>query len=332
MMTQSLPNSSRMETIVTVTPNPAIDICTAVEEIAPIRKLRCTAAQHDAGGGGINVARVVRRLGSEVAAVYPAGGASGQRLRGLVEREGVRSLAIVIAEETREDFTVLERKSGNQYRFVLPGAPLAEPEWRACLHALQTWDDLPPFVVGSGSLPPGVPDDFYAQVARIAKARGSKVIVDTSGKPLAAALQEGVYLVKPNLRELQEFVGLPLADKDARLSACRRLIDTGRAEVVALTLAEKGALLVTQDAAHFSRTPDIRPVSTVGAGDSFVGGMVWSLAAGGSVVDAFRYGVAAGSAAVLSPGTELCHAPDVARLYESIELVRIQCNSAQFHR
>lgn len=322
-----------MEAIVTVTPNPAIDIWTEVEEIAPFRKLRCTTARHDAGGGGINVARVVRRLGSEVAAVYPAGGATGQRLRRLIEREEVRSLAIMVAEETREDFTVLERKSGNQYRFVLPGAPLAEPEWRACLQALETWDDLPPFVVGSGSLPPGVPDDFYARVARIAKGRGSKVIVDTSGKPLAAALQEGVHLVKPNLRELQEFVGVPLADQNTWVSACRKLIDSGRTEVVAFTLAEKGALLVTHDTAHFARAPDIRPVSTVGAGDSFVGGMVWSLAAGRNIVDAFRYGVAAGSAAVLSPGTELCHAPDVARLYQSTELVQIRCgNSDQFHR
>lgn len=309
-----------MESIVTLTANPAIDICTAAEEIAPTRKLRCTAARRDAGGGGINVARVARRLGSEVAAIYPAGGATGALLERLVEREGVRSVAIVVAEETREDFTVLEQKSGYQYRFVLPGAPLAEPEWQACLDALKAMVKLPPFVVASGSLPPGVPDDFYARAARIAKAGGAKMILDTSGKALAAALQGGVYLVKPSLRELQELTHAPLSDQAERLSACRGLIESGGAEAVALTLGASGALLVTRDAAHLAPAPPVEPVSAVGAGDSFVGGMVFSLAAGHGIADAFRYGVAAGSAAVLNPGTELCHAGDVRRLYECIEL------------
>jgi 6-phosphofructokinase 2 len=314
-----------MESIVTLTANPAIDVCTAVEEIAPTRKLRCTDARRDAGGGGINVARVARRLGSRVAAIYPAGGSAGALLESLVEREGVRSVAIPIRQETREDFTVLERKTGNQFRFVLPGSPLAEPEWQACLEALRAMQESPAFVVGSGSLPPGAPDDFYRRATRIAKAAGAKMVVDTSGKALAAALQDGVFLVKPNLRELQELTLAPLSAQAERIGACRGLIATGRAEVVVLTLGADGALLVTRDAAHLARSPQIEPVSTVGAGDSFVGGMVWRLAAGGDIVDAFRYGVAAGCAAVLNPGTELCHAGDVTKLYERIEPVRLRC-------
>jgi 6-phosphofructokinase 2 len=109
-----------MESVITITPNPAIDIFTMVEEIVPIRKLRCTAARRDAGGGGINVARVVRRLGHEVSAIYPAGGATGELLRRLVELEGVRSLAIAVSEETREDFTALEQKQGNQRALRCP--------------------------------------------------------------------------------------------------------------------------------------------------------------------------------------------------------------------
>ena len=316
-------NRGPAEAIVTLTASPAIDISTGVEEIVPTRKLRCAAARRDAGGGGINVARVVRRLGSEVAAIYPAGGASGRLLERLVGREGVRSMAIPIEQETREDFTVLERKSGDQYRFVLPGAPLAEPEWHACLDALQAMDELPPFVVGSGSLPAGAPDDFYACAARIAKRGGARMVVDTSGHALAAVLKEGVYLVKPNLRELQELNHAPLGDQAQRISACRSLIATGAAEVVTLTLGADGALMVTRDSAHVARSPDITPVSAVGAGDSFVGGMVWRLAAGGDIADAFRYGVAAGSAAVLNPGTELCHAGDVAQLHDRIEVVAL---------
>jgi 6-phosphofructokinase 2 len=184
-------------------------------------------------------------------------------------------------------------------------------------------DELPPLVVGSGSLPPGVPDDFYACAAWIAKRGGAKMVVDTSGNALAAVLKEGVYLVKPNLRELQELTHAPLGDQAQRISACRSLIATGAAEVVTLTLGADGALMVTRDSAHVARSPDITAVSAVGAGDSFVGGMVWRLAAGGDIADAFRYGVAAGSAAVLNPGTELCHAADVARLHDRIEVVAL---------
>jgi 6-phosphofructokinase 2 len=288
-----------------------------------MRKLRCTSMRRDAGGGGINVARVVRRLGSEVAAIYPAGGSTGLLLRRLVEQENVRSIAITVAEETRENFTVLEENSGQQYRFVLPGPHLVEVEWRACLSALDAIEEFPAYVVGSGSLPPGVPDDFYAQMARIAKRRGSNMVLDTSGRPLSVALEEGVYLVKPNLRELRELVNAPLLNESEWLAGSRRLIQTGAAEVIALTLGENGALLVTREVALRAYPPDIKPLSAVGAGDSFTGGIVWSLAASRSIADAFRHGVAAGSAAVMNPGTELCHAQDVARLYEQIQLVPI---------
>lgn len=312
-----------MESIVTLTPNPAIDVSTSVDEIWPVRKLRCTEARRDPGGGGINVARVVRRLGGLVSAIYPAGGSTGNLLRRLVEREGIQSFAIPVAEETRESFTVLDQKSGQQYRFVLPGSTLSETDWRACLNALETMQTSPPFIVCSGSLPPGMPDDFYARVARFAKARGSKVILDTSGEPLASALREGVYALKPNLRELQEFVNAPLTDERSWLAAGRRLIESGAAEIIALTLAEKGSLLITRDGALRANVPAVEVVSTVGAGDSFVGGLVWALASGHSTDEAFRWGVAAGTAAVLNPGTELSHADDVARLVEQVKSVRM---------
>ncbi|MGP0092155.1 MAG: 1-phosphofructokinase family hexose kinase [Xanthobacteraceae bacterium] len=303
--------------IVTITPNPAIDVSTPVEEVAPIRKLRCLAARRDPGGGGINVARVVQRLGGEVSAIYPAGGATGQLLHRLVEREGVRGLTIETLEETREDFTVLEGASGRQYRFILPGAPMCEDEWRACLQAVCEVGAAG-FVVASGSLPPGVPDDFYARVARIAKEHGSKMVLDTSGQAFRAALQEGVYLAKPNLRELRELTQLPLADEDAWIMASRTLVDSEQAQVVALTLGHHGALITTAEETFRVSALDIRPTSTVGAGDSFLGAMVHGLAAGMSLADASRYGVAAGSAALLNPGTELCHAQDVQRLFAQV--------------
>jgi 6-phosphofructokinase 2 len=310
--------------VITLTANPAIDIATTVDRVVPLHKLRCTSARRDPGGGGINVARVVRRLGGETTAIYPAGGSTGQLLRRLVDREDVSSIVVAIADETREDFTITEEKSGQQYRFVLPGASLTETEWSNCLNALTDIAECPSFVVGSGSLPPSVPDDFYARAARIAKSRASKMVLDTTGRPLAAALEEGVYLVKPNLRELQELVHVPLSNVEGWLGAAHTLVASGQVEVIALTLGHQGALLVTAESAFRARALDVRAVSAVGAGDSFLGGMVWSLASGGSVIEAFRYGVAAGSAAVMNTGTELCHTADVTRLYNDVQLERLE--------
>lgn len=312
-----------METVVTVTPNPAVDISTAVEQVLAIKKLRCQPARRDPGGGGINVARVVRRFGADVTAIFPAGGSTGELLKQLLDGEGVRSVTISAREETREDFTVLEESSGEQYRFVLPGAELSEAEWRACLTRLEEMTAFPAYVVGSGSLPPGAPEDFFARMAKIAKRRGSKVIADTSGAGLTAALSEGVYLAKPNLRELQELTKTTLQNRRSQVDACRELIRRGNAQMVALTLGAEGAILVTAELAYAAKVPDVKMVSSVGAGDSFVGAVVWKLATGGELLDAFQYGIAAGSAAVMNAGTELCHPHDVTHLRARAELMKI---------
>jgi 6-phosphofructokinase 2 len=303
-----------MSNIVTFTPNPALDTSTSVERVMPIHKLRCSAARHDPGGGGINVARVVRRLGSEVSAVYPVGGATGELLEQLLEREGIRSSTSPIADETREDFSVHEDATGKQFRFVLPGPTLTEPECQTCLDTLSTVAGSPAFVVASGSLPPGAPLDFYARTGEIARAHNARFVLDTSGPALKAALTQRVYLVKPNLRELSELAGTSLDGEAAWIRAGADLVKYRQVEVVALTLGHRGALLVTADTVLRAEALPITTVSSVGAGDSFLGAMVWSLAAGRNLEDAFRLGVAAGSSAVLNPGTELAHPDDTHRL------------------
>lgn len=312
-----------MPDIVTLTINPAIDIFVNVARVEPTRKLRCSAPKRDPGGGGINVARVAHRLGRSVAAIYPTGGAIGKLLHRLVQREGIDSLVTPSHVETRENFTAYEKSTGEQYRFVLPGSALHRAEWEAVLDKLTTLPEKPLYVVASGSVPPGVPEDFFAQVARRAKALGAKIVIDTSGPALAAVLDEGVTLIKPNLVELIEFVAAPLDREAERIAACRALAADGRAEMVALTLGDDGALLVTADRAWRAQPMNIDVVSSVGAGDSFVGGMVAALAAGNELDQAFRVAVAAASAAVLSPGTELCHEEDVKRLLPQVKISEI---------
>jgi 6-phosphofructokinase 2 len=307
-----------MPTIVTFTINPAVDISTSVAVVQPAHKLRCTAPRRDPGGGGINVARVVTRFGADVLAVFTVGGPIGQHLKELVDRESIRNLTIPIRADTREDLAVVESETGQQYRFVLPGPALAETEWRACIDALAAPDIKPRFLVASGSLPPGVPDDFYANLVEAMRSFGTKIIVDTSGTPLKRALDAGVYLIKPNLREMRELTGRSMEREADCIAACRQLVETGRVEVVALTLGHYGALLVTRDLALRADPLPIKPVSTVGAGDSFLPALVARLAAGHDLDDAFRHAVAAGSAALLAHGTELACLEDIGRLLGAV--------------
>jgi 6-phosphofructokinase 2 len=312
-----------MHTIVTLTMNPAIDVSMAVERIAPGAKLRCQGGTRDPGGGGVNVARVIRRLGAEVVAVYPAGGVIGAQLQQLVAREGVPSVAVPIAGETREDFTVLEACSDAQYRFVLPGPHVRDLEWMACLKTLANLPVRPDVICASGSLPPGVPDDFYARVAAIASGFEARFVLDASGAALKAALQGHVHLIKPNLAEMRELAGAALDDEASLVRACRGLITQNRVEAIALTLGADGAVLVTADGAWRARSPFVSAVSSVGAGDSFLGAMVWAQASGRPLPEAFRYGVAAGAAAVLAAGTELAHAAETHRQFARAEMESI---------
>jgi 6-phosphofructokinase 2 len=311
-----------MTRVVTLTPNPAIDISTSVAKLEPSRKLRCEPVRRDPGGGGINVARVIDRLGGDVTAVYPVGGATGRLLRRLVDREGLRSVTVDVREETREDFTVREDFSGTQYRFVMPGPRLDDGEWQGCLYALGAVAAGSAFIVASGSLPLGVPEDFYARAARRASGLGARFVLDASGVPLSAALGESVYLVKPNLGELSRLVGAELVDDAACVDAARSLVAARRTEIVVVTLGHRGALLVTADRALRAPSVPVKLMSAVGAGDSFLGGLVWSLSRGDDIGDALKYAIAAGSAAVLAPGTELCRCEAVHALHAE---VRVAC-------
>ena len=306
--------------ILTVTMNPALDVSTSTEKVMDTHKLRCTAAILHPGGGGINVARVLHRLGGDCLALFPAGGANGQRLRQLIDQEQVRSYSIPIAGETRESFSVHEQSSGRDFRFLLPGPELAPSEWQACLRHVADLQAPPAYLVASGSLPPGLPADFHARLARLAKEHGSRLVLDSSGPPLAAALAEGVYLVKPSLRELRELTGHPLDTEQDWHAAALQIIRAGQAQVVALSLGEDGALLVTADRALRARSLPVKVASSIGAGDSFVGGLLWALNRQESLEQAFRYGMAAGAAALLAAGTALCQAADVERLHWEVAI------------
>ncbi len=309
-----------MTQIVTLTMNPALDISTSVDKVVATHKLRCSEEKTQAGGGGINISRVVRRLEMPITAIYPSGGYTGQILTHLLQDEGVVSHAIPIAQETRECFTVHETTSNQDFRFLLPGPTLSPSEQQACLDAMVALGTTARFLVASGSLPPGVKEDFYAQLALRASANNQDFVLDTSGAPLKAALAVGVYLFKPSLRELEELLGQSLTTESQQLQAAREIVGRGQARIVALSLGEDGAMLVTSEQSFRAPAIPVKVVSTVGAGDNFVAGILWALAKGDTLEHAFGYGMASAAAAVMNAHTNLCEPKDLQRLYQQVRI------------
>ena len=311
-----------MSRIVTITFNPVVDKSTTVSSLVPEKKLRCTAPKFEPGGGGLNVSRAIKKLGGDSMAIFPAGGYSGKFLQQLTAAEGVPFLAVEISSHTRENLIVLDTSNNQQYRFGMPGPELTEAEWTACLDRLDEQQDVA-FIVASGSLAPGVPDDVHAQIASIARRKGAKLIVDTSGPALQHAVNEGLFMIKPNLHELSSLVGREEVVANEVDDVARELISKGQCELIIVSLGAAGAMAVTREEVFQMAPPVVKKKSTVGAGDSMVAGIVLSLSRGASVQEALRYGIACGTAATMNEGTELCRLEDVNRLYPHVRTTAV---------
>ncbi|MEP7252576.1 MAG: 1-phosphofructokinase family hexose kinase [Ginsengibacter sp.] len=309
-----------MPGIVTITLSPCIDKSTSVSLLLPEKKLHCKAPKFEPGGGGINVARALRKLGMDAVAIYPSGGYTGKFFNHLMDIENINSKIIETKNETRENIIVLDESVNHQYRFGMPGTELAEAEWRSCLQAVEEIDEVE-FIVASGSLPPGVPLDIYATLAGIAQKKNAKFIVDTSGEALKDAAERGVYLLKPNLGELSYLAGVRELQAEDVVGAAKLIINKGMCEVVVVSMGLAGATLVTKNMIETITPPKIEMKSTVGAGDSMVAGIIFSLCNGNAIDLAVRYGVACGTAATINSGTELCNKEDADRLYPMIRTV-----------
>lgn len=303
-----------MKTIATLTMNPAIDVAYEADRVFHTHKVRSRQERYDPGGGGINVARVIDRLGGTARAHYLAGGATGTALDALLDLHQMVRSRIDIGGNTRVSTSVYERESGKEFRFVPQGPTLTAGECQNCLEHLERIEC--DYLVASGSLPRGAPEDFYSQVRIIAKRRGMKFVLDTSGPALEHGLAGGgILLIKPSLGEFQKLVGRPLKGLNAIATAAQEITRSGRAEYVAVTMGHEGALLAHNTGIIHSSAVSIEAKSAVGAGDSFLAAMIFALACDKDPTEAFRYGMAAGAAAVLTPGTDLCHREDVERIY-----------------
>ncbi len=313
-----------MPDIVTLTMNPSLDLSSRVERLLSDAKLRCDDPLEDAGGGGVNVAKAASALGSEVTAVLPLGGETGERVREQLDRVAVASTAIQLEQPTRQSLAITETSTGRQFRFGFPGRPMTEEQWARCLAVFVRAAKVASVAVMSGSLPPGVPDDFYGKVATELGGEGPAVIVDTHGPPLSAAVKAGVALIKPNVRELSDAVGRELNSEIDYVKAARDLLAGTPTRTVVVSMGPAGALVVPADGPVVRVwAPGVRPVSAVGAGDSMVAGMAVALARGESVSEAVRLGTATGAAAVMVPESGLSEATQVSELHDLVRMSEV---------
>ena len=307
-----------MKSIITVTMNPTVDQSSTTPIVTNEKKLRCSNIRYDPGGGGINVSRAINKLGGKSKAFYPAGGQIGNLLEELLKREKIDQVRFTVKESTRLNIHIIEETSNKQYRFNMPGTPLQEYEWQQILTSLKEFTPSPDYIVASGSLPLHVPTDFYRKIAALSKEIGCKFILDTTNEPLKHALSEGVYLIKPNLYEFQQLIGDSFQNEKKIIHESQQIIQSNQCKYIIISLGLAGTCLITKDNYKHITSPLVPIKSRVGAGDCMVGGITLMLAKEKSIEEAVRYGISAGAAAVMTPGTELCQWEDTERIYASM--------------
>jgi 1-phosphofructokinase family hexose kinase len=308
--------------IITLTPNPTVDHTVFVDRLEVGHVNRFIDSQLDPAGKGINVTRMVHRLGWPSIAFCFFAGDVGRIAERALEDEGVMHHFIRVPGQTRLNTTIVEGNGKASTRLRGPG-PIIGGDHRQALDGLmRPWLEAGKVLVLAGRLAPGLPDDFYADYVRKAKAKGLTTIVDADGPPLRHAVEAGPTLVKPNRAEAERFLGRPLRDQAAVLAGAREILRRG-ASIVVITLAAEGAVCARGDRAWRATPPAIERRSTVGSGDSFVAALAIALARGEDLVEGLRRGTAAGTATAASPGTALGTAAEVERLLPAVRVEEI---------
>lgn len=275
--------------------------------------MRCTTPLLDPGGGGINVSRVIHRLGGNTVALFTAGGFFGAQIASMVAKEGVLSSRVDIADQSRVSVHFADKQTGKVYRLVMPGPELTAAEGKELLDRFENIAKKSTMAVASGSLPPGAGEEYWALVARQAKKVGCPLLLDSS-QGVKPALEVGLFLLRQDESEITVLTGRPMSWPAEIAEWASKQVEHGACETIVVTHAAEGALLVSRDERIHVCPPKVEVNSAVGAGDSFMGALSLELANGSSTKDALRLAVTAAAAALLTPGTELCRKDDVERL------------------
>jgi 1-phosphofructokinase family hexose kinase len=306
--------------IVTVTPNPSLDRTLTVPSISFNEMLRATTSRLDWGGKGFNVSRALQALGTESVAMGFAGGATGEMLdRGLREM-GIATELVPVAGETRTNTVVTELRGERYVKVNEPGPTVHEENLASFLSRARARIKSGDLWVVSGSLPPGLPNDFYAQLIQQVRAGGARALLDASSEPLKLGCAAGPFLVKPNALEAAEFAGHPIGSEADALSAVRCFLQWG-AELVALSLGADGLLLASGKQVVRAKPPKVEARNPVGAGDALLAGLAWAQERGLDHEEMARWGVAAGTAAAMREGVSFGGQAEVEAVHDRVDII-----------
>ena len=307
----------------TITVNPSIDHHLFIDKLVKDDAIRARDTRRDPGGKGINVSRAIRELGGATTAFGLAGGCAGYMLKSLMAEKGIPFEAVELPQESRINVIITDRSDRTQTRISAAGPRLPLADVELLINRVLNYNPPPEWWVLGGTLPPGAPNDLYVRLIRELEARGARCLLDADDEALRLGVQAKPFLIKPNEYEIERLVGRSLPDEAALLEAAREIV-SGGVQVVAVTLGRKGALVVTARRAYRASAPAVDVRSKVGAGDSFLAGCVLALSQGRSIEDALRLGMAAGTAAVMNEGTQLCRKEDVERLVPGIKVEPVE--------
>lgn len=303
--------------ILTITINPCIDKTIWVKELVPEKKMRTLKSEVEPGGGGINVARALNYLGTTANAMYFYGGFAGLEFNKLMEVELVPTNSIKIDGETRTNILAIDNSTNLEYRFGMDGPSISALELDKMLKEIETTEAYD-YIVISGSLPSSIPSNFYNLIATVAKKKGSKLIVDTSGEALKSIVNEQIFLLKPNIGELAVLCGVEKIDKNEVVKYAQDFLNNHPCTALAVSMGKDGAYLITKNEVHYQNTPKVEVKSTVGAGDCMVAGMTLALTNNNDWEKVLKLGVACGSAATMYSGYGLCKKDDVENILKKL--------------
>ncbi|MBI3040305.1 MAG: 1-phosphofructokinase [Chloroflexi bacterium] len=305
--------------IATVTLNPSLDEHIMVDGLVVDETNRWLKRQRYAGGKGIDVSRAIHEMGGVSIAYGFSGGATGRAVEILLDKEGVLFNFTPVQEETRTNFIITDTKTNQQTRISAPGPHISTNALQRFRKKLRTIRPSPELLVLGGSVPPGVPASIYYDIITGAKGFGVRTILDSAGQWLEEGIKAKPYLIKPNVREAEVLLKRELPSEEAIIEAALDLGEMG-IEVAVISRGKEGIIASTKGRLFKAVSPPVKVSSAVGAGDCTIAGLALKLAYGEPLIEACRLAVAMGTAAVLTPGTELCHRADVERLLPQIKV------------
>lgn len=304
--------------IYTLALNPAIDRTFWVERIDFEESNRVEREARYAGGKGIDVSRVLTGLGLKNTALGFAGGFVGDELECRLASEGVRNDFTRISGETRTNIAIHETSTGRHILLTAKGPVISPYELGALMRKIEGLDDASIFAIG-GSIPPGVPPETYRRIISVMKRKGAITVLDADGDALRAGIEGGPDLIKPNLRELSQYVGRDLVTIDEVLAAADEVHEQG-VDTVLVSMGAEGIVMVGPEVRLKASPPKVQVVNTIGLGDSAVAGFIYGMATGLEPSESLAYATAAGTATALKPGTARANKGDIEAMLPRIAL------------